>query len=191
MSEKDPLFEPMIAKALCKGACRAAVIRVSDVRLDPIFRRMCQDNVCGNYGKCWMCPPDAGEIGQLMEEFRRYDFALVYQSVSQLEDSYDFEGMMTAAESHSRLTREIRKAFPEDAFGKVLHLGAGGCHVCPICAKRENLPCRHPDLAISSLETYGVDVSALAASCGMRYTHGQNTVTYFGAMLFSGWKKPR
>lgn len=27
-------------------------------------------------------------------------------------------------------------------------------------------------------------VSELAASCGMKYINGQNTVTYFGAVLF-------
>lgn len=188
MTEKNPNFEPITAETQRLGAFRAAVIRVQDIRLDPVFRRMCEDNVCGNFGKCWMCPPDAGEIGDLMDAFRRYDYALVYQSVGQLEDSYDFEGMMSAAEEHSRLIQRVRKAFPQGDFAKILHLGAGGCHVCPVCAKRENLPCRNPDLAISSLETYGVDVSALATACGMRYTNGQNTVTYFGAMLFTGWK---
>ncbi|MGM9681320.1 MAG: DUF2284 domain-containing protein [Eubacteriales bacterium] len=184
MTDRNPDFDPMIAEALRAGADRASVIRTTDIRLDPIFRRLCEDNVCGNYGKCWMCPPDAGEIGALMEELRSYEYALVYQSVHQLEDSYDFEGMMAAAGSHSRLTLSIRKAFDGRDFAKVLHLGAGGCHVCPVCAKRDNLPCRHPELALSSLETYGVDVSALAAACGMKYTNGPNTVTYFGAMLF-------
>jgi hypothetical protein len=36
-----------------------------------------------------------------------------------------------------------------------------------------------------SLEAYGVNVSKLAASAGMKYINGQNTVTYFGAVLFS------
>ena len=71
------------------------------------------------------------------------------------------------------------------AFGEDwLHLGAGGCRLCPVCAKRTNEPCRHPQDAMASLETYGVAVSELAASCGMKYINGQNTVTYFGAVLF-------
>jgi hypothetical protein len=35
-----------------------------------------------------------------------------------------------------------------------------------------------------SLEAYGVNVSALASAAGMKYINGQNTVTYFGAVLF-------
>ena len=42
-----------------------------------------------------------------------------------------------------------------------------------------------PDRALASLEAYGVNVSALARACGMKYTNGQNTVTYFGALFFT------
>jgi len=66
-----------------------------------------------------------------------------------------------------------------------LHLGAGGCGVCKTCAKRTNEPCRYPKLAMASLEAYGINVSRLAAAAEMKYTNGANTVTYFGAVLFS------
>jgi len=36
-----------------------------------------------------------------------------------------------------------------------------------------------------SLETYGINVSRLAPAVGMKYVNGVNTVTYFGAVLFS------
>jgi hypothetical protein len=36
-----------------------------------------------------------------------------------------------------------------------------------------------------SLEAYGINVSELAKSAGMKYINGQDTVTYFGAVLFS------
>jgi hypothetical protein len=36
-----------------------------------------------------------------------------------------------------------------------------------------------------SLEAYGINVSELAKAAGMNYINGQNTVTYFGAVLFS------
>jgi hypothetical protein len=36
-----------------------------------------------------------------------------------------------------------------------------------------------------SLEAYGVNVSGLASVAGMKYINGQDTVTYFGAVLFS------
>ena len=79
------------------GAYKAGVVDLQDVRFDRAFRAMCETNACGNYGKCWMCPPDAGDIDALMNEAKSYQKALVYQTVGTLEDSYDFEGMMEAA----------------------------------------------------------------------------------------------
>ena len=77
------------------------------------------------------------------------------------------------------IVEKVKAAYPE-----ALCLGAGGCTVCEVCAKRTGEPCRHPDLMTTSLETYGVNVSKLAPAAGMKYINGQNTVTYFGAVLF-------
>lgn len=66
-----------------------------------------------------------------------------------------------------------------------MHLCAGGCGVCKTCAKRTGESCRFPEKAMPSLEAYGVNVSALAKASNMNYINGQNTVTYFGAVLFS------
>jgi hypothetical protein len=38
---------------------------------------------------------------------------------------------------------------------------------------------------MASLEAYCINVSALASSADMKYINGQNTVTYFGAVLFT------
>ena len=178
-------YDDLLEQIRGLGAYRAAVISVSDIQFDRAFRAMCESNACGNYGKCWMCPPDAGNIDELIQEAQRFDKVLVYQTVGQLEDSYDFEGMMEAAHKHNLLARELTKRFVALPFPRKLHLSAGGCHMCQVCAKRTNEPCRHPELAMPSLEVYGINVSELAAASGMKYINGQNTVTYFGALLFS------
>ena len=38
---------------------------------------------------------------------------------------------------------------------------------------------------MASLEAYGIHVSKLAKAADMKYINGQNTVTYFGGVLFS------
>ena len=182
--ETNALFDRMTDLALSLGAYRAAVIPVTNVETDASFRDMCASNVCGNYGRNWMCPPDAGDIRDLMAALRTYSYALVYQTVSELEDSYDFEGMMEAGVAHNRLMIQLREKLSAENLPRVLHLGAGGCRMCEVCAKRTGEPCRHPDLAVASLETYGVNVSKLAPTAGMKYINGKDTVTYFGAVLF-------
>ena len=182
--EADALFDRLTDLALSLGAFRASVIPVEAIETDASFRDLCAANVCGNYGRNWMCPPDAGEIHDLMAALRTYAYALVYQTVSELEDSYDFEGMMEAGVALNQLMHRLRDQLNGEGLPRVLHLGAGGCRMCEVCGKRTGEPCRHPDLAVASLETYGVNVSRLAPAAGMKYINGQNTVTYFGAVLF-------
>ena len=171
--------------ALDLGAADAAAIAVADVPLNREFRAACESNRCGNYGRNWTCPPEIGDIDELMEAFKTYENAIVYQTVTPIAHSYDIEGMLAAGDNHNTLTEKLRVAYRDLPVSMELHLGAGGCRVCPRCAKRKNEPCRYPDQAIASLEAYGVSVYELAQKCGMNYINGQNTVTYFGAFLYS------
>ena len=185
MNSKNELFDEMSAVPLSLGAYRASVIEAKEIVLDRSFRDLCASNACGVYGRCWMCPPDVGDIETLMQEVGQYGYALVYQTVTELKDSYDFEGMIEAKKSTYPMAQALRKIFDDPKFSKVLHLGAGGCGVCEVCAKHSNEPCRFPEKAMPSLEAYGINVSELAKSAGMKYINGQDTVTYFGAVLFS------
>jgi len=188
MKDTNEKLFGMLIKCACEaGAYKASVITTDLISADRSFRDMCAQNRCGMYGRCYMCPPDVGDIDQLMGRIRDYSFALVYQTVTELEDSYDFEGMVAAREKLPHITLSIKETFERLDISSSLHLSAGGCGVCGSagCAKLTNEPCRHPDKALPSLEAYGINVSKLASSSGMKYVNGQNTVTYFGASLFN------
>ena len=179
----NDLIEEVRRKALDLGAYRAEVVAVEQISLDVAFRAMCEANACGNYGRNYTCPPDAGDINDLMKEIKSYHYAVVYQTVGMLEDSYDFEGMMEAGDLHNQLAQKLWDFTEELGVSKALHLGAGGCRLCEVCGKREGIPCRNPKRALRSLEAYGVNVSLLASFANMKYINGQNTVTYFGAVF--------
>ncbi len=180
--------ERLTETVLSLGAHKAAVIPACKVVTDRAFRAMCEANTCGMYGKCYTCPPDVGEIDALIASLSDYSSVLVYQYVEQLEDSFDVEGMHRARLVMFRLSQELRDRIKTLGLSHVLHLTAGACGVCKACAKQSGLPCRVPDRATSSLEAYGIHVSKLAESAGMRYINGENTVTYFGAVFFSPTK---
>ena len=182
--ENNEHLETFVSEILKLGAFKANIIDVKDIQFDVRFRDMCTSNVCGNYGKCWTCPPDCGEINEMIKNLSAYKYALVYQTVGQLEDSYDFEMMKEIGKEHQDRIQNVRKLIAEKYDGKVLHLGAGGCRFCEVCAKKTNEPCRHPEIALVSLEAYGINVSKLAETADMKYINGQNTVTYFGAVFF-------
>lgn len=179
------IFDKLIAEAISLGAFKASVISAELIETDRVFRDICTSNGCGMYGKCYMCPPDCGDIDELMAELGNYRYVLVYQTVYELEDSFDFEGMVEAKKMFRPIAQRLRDVFSDMGIESVLHLGAGGCGVCRVCAKRTGEPCRFPEKAMPSLEAYGINVSRLAAASGMKYINGQNTVTYFGAVLFT------
>lgn len=170
--------------ALAAGAAKAAVIPQEKIVLSAEFRRICESNSCGNYGRCWMCPPDCGSVESAMEAVRSYPFGLLYQTIGTLEDSYDIEGMRDAARAHAMVTRRLQQAAPALLEKPFLHLTCGGCHLCEVCAKKTGEPCRHPDLALPSMEGSGIDVYNTAKDTDLKYINGQNTVTYFGILLW-------
>ncbi len=163
------------------GATAVGICDAATVETDTAFVEMCRMNSCGKYGKCWVCPPHLGEYEALSASLKEYERVLVYQTVSPLEDSFDFEGMTQAKKAHYKLSQRLQKLLPKQ---DVLHLSAGGCGLCTECTEETGAPCRYPENALAGLEAYGINVSRLAAAAGMNYINGENTVTYFGAVFF-------
>ncbi len=175
--------QELIDIALDAGATKATVIQVKDIVLSATFRDICAKNSCGMYGRCWMCPPDIGDIEPLMAQVRSYRHGLLYQTISNIEDSFDIEGMQEAGKNHVWLSQRI-EAFMMPVLEKHLHLTCGGCRLCDRCSKLDGLPCRKPEQALSSMEGYGIDVYNTCKPTDLKYINGQNTVTYFGIVLF-------
>ncbi|MGI5958674.1 MAG: DUF2284 domain-containing protein [Massiliimalia sp.] len=155
---------------------------VVDRMLDPGVRKSCEMNSCGAYGKNWMCPPHIGKVEDLIAKVKEHENILIFQGIYQLEDSFDFEGMMRGSAQFKEAFQKIA-ALAREQLPEALILGAGGCTLCPVCAVQTNEPCRFPDLAYPSVESYGFQVSILAQCCGLKYINGANTVTYFGGIL--------
>lgn len=184
------MISAIIQAALDCGADGAQYLPGSAVITDPAFRKICEGNACGKFDKCYMCPPDIGSADALMAQIHSYPHAVLYQTIGKLEDSFDFEGMMEAGRSHNLCSQRIRRTIME-MLPHHLHLTGGGCHLCVRCGKLDGIPCRHPNEALPSLEGYGIDVYRTAQSTSLRYINGENTVTYFGIILFSEDEKER
>ena len=167
------------------GAAAAAVVNVSDIKFSDEFRKLCEQNSCGKYGTSWMCPPAVGELDQLISQAKNFSKGVVFQTVHELEDSFDFEGMEQAAEVHEKVFRSILEYIKIDLeVSDFLALNAGHCKFCDKCSYPDGEECRFPDKAVASVESYGIDVNALVTGCGIPYINGANTVSYVGLFLF-------
>lgn len=173
-----------IEKLKQAGADTISAIDPATIPFAPELRELCEQNACGNYGTCWTCPPLCGDVAVLSAKVKSYRHGVVFSKVYRLEDSFDVEGMRAGRLAFGQMVGALQaaaKAGPEP----VLVLSAGGCSLCARCAARDNEPCRHPQDALVSLEACGIEVSRLAAQCGVPYINGPNTVTYFGAVFWN------
>ena len=84
------------------------------------------------------------------------------------EYSFDLEGMVEAKKRLTGVSQRILDAFRPDPAGSTLHLAGGACGLCAKCGKETGEPCRHPDRALASVESYGVDVYNTARNAGLK-----------------------
>lgn len=179
------LHENAQAALIELGVTRFGWVPVSDVVFSEAFRAACESNQCGKYGTNWSCPPGVGDPAALIARARRFQQGLVIQTVWPLEDMFDFDGMMAGGEKHNALFRKaVARVTPLLSAAETLALSAGACTVCETCTYLSGEPCRLPERALASLESYGIDVAALIASSGLSYMNGPNTVSYVGVILF-------
>ena len=190
MSETESMTEQKVDSILSKTeslslfqvkkAFAPAVIRLLDE-----VRAMCETNRCGMYNANWACPPGCGELKDIEVRIRTFGNGVIVQTVAQLEDDFDIEGMEQAGEDHkinfAKLVEEMAK---DSDISEMMPLGAGTCTLCAKCAYPDE-PCRQPEKAYSSLEAAGIQVSDLCTDSGIPYYHGRGTLAYTSAVLFN------
>ena len=59
--------EQMVQYAYEEGFSAAAVVDTADIVFDPSFRPYCEENLCGQYGANYSCPPDCGTPEEMNE----------------------------------------------------------------------------------------------------------------------------
>ena len=81
--------EQMVQYAYEEGFSAAAVVDTADIVFDPSFRPYCEENLCGQYGANYSCPPDCGTPEEMKQKVLAHKKALVLQSIWQLESYTD------------------------------------------------------------------------------------------------------
>ncbi|MFV0528568.1 MAG: DUF2284 domain-containing protein [Lachnospiraceae bacterium] len=163
------------------GFTHAHQLDAASIELRQEVRDMCAANTCGQYGTSWSCPPGCGELSECEAKVRKYTTGILVQTVGELEDELDGEGMMEAEARHKKaflaLKDELKKEFPA-----LLPLGAGACRICKTCTYPD-APCRFPDKAVSSMEAFGMLVSQVCTANDVPYYYGRNTIAYTSCFL--------
>jgi len=179
-------IEELMAFIDSLGVKRSALVDTEALVFNEVFRKQCERNVCGSYGKNWMCPPGVGEFSELKEKALQFKQGVLFQTVYKLRDSFDYKGMIAATEEHTKVFRAVLKYIREhDLFPEFLPLNVGPCTFCRECAYVKGRPCSFPEEAVASVEAYGIDVMALTKSCGIPYHYGVHSVACVSLILFN------
>ena len=161
-----------------------AWISPNKITFSAAVREACESNFCGRYGKCWTCPPGAGDWEELRDHYKKYSHAFVYTTCHSIEDSFDLEGMTKAGKAHAALDDAMLDYISGSMDEPHELAGAGSCTLCGDSCTYPKSPCRYPQRARRSMEACGMDVAALAKDCGINYINGENTVAYFSVLFW-------
>lgn len=169
--------------ALQDGFTYAEWMDVKDLQFDGSLRKYCVENLCGNYGKNYACPPDCGTPEEMEKKVRKFDRALVLETVQQVENLMDSGEIKTVRARHNKMSWEFIHKIQSDQMDEMAVM-AGPCAVCKTCAKAEGEPCRFPEQVASCLSAYCIVAEKMANHCGMPYWCGENKVAFFSIYLY-------
>ena len=139
-----------------QGFSHVALLDCDTIELKQEVRQMCAADTCHKYG-------------------------IIVQTVGELEDALDGEGMMETEARHKEYFVEFEKKLRE-LYPDMLAIGAGCCTKCKVCTYPD-APCRFPKQAFSSMEAYGMLVTQVCQANGLKYYYGDCTIAYTSCYL--------
>lgn len=175
--------EQLIAWAVEEGFAAAAVVDTGEIPFDPSFRPYCQENLCGQYGVNYSCPPDCGTPEEMKQRIISKRKALVLQTIWEISDYSDVKAIRAAKRGHNDATIRLAKRLRQQGYRDLL-VGASGCALCDRCAITTGEPCRFPELQFSCMSAYCIFVRKLTEICGLEYDCGQGLLGFFGMYVF-------
>lgn len=155
---------------------------VSEIPFDEKNRDYCKANLCGRYGKTWNCPPAVGTYDECREKAMSYKNAFVFTHQGRVDDFSDMKKMNSLRDETMEILFEISQKLSEKGI-RHMTLGCEGCNICKECTYPHS-PCRFPEKSVPPVESYGIDVGALAKAKGLTYYAGDGIITYFCIILY-------
>jgi len=176
-----PDNEKIAAMAKECGFTHCAPLDVSTLEFLQEVRDMCNAKQCNRYDTSWSCPPACASLEEMRQRVLSYSGGILVQTVGELEDSYDWDGIMEAGARHKdnfgRLWASLEKENQQ-----VLAMGAGACMICETCTYPEK-ECRFPDRMAASMEACGLFVSKVCTDNGLAYNYGQDRIAFTSCFL--------
>jgi len=174
-------YERLAELATECGFTHIAPLKVSTLEFLQDIRDMCNADQCENYNKSWSCPPAIASLEEMRERVKKFEGGILTQTVGELEDSYDWDGIMEAG-AHQKETFAKMWVKLKEEYDDVLAMGAGVCKLCEKCTYPDK-PCRFPDRMEISMEACGLYISKVCTDNGLAYNYGQDKIAFTSCFL--------
>lgn len=169
--------------ALEEGFLHAYTVSTGEVPFEERFRMFCEENLCGQYGANFSCPPDCGTTAEMRQRVLAKEKALVVQTIWDIPDLSNKEDIRQTKFMHNSAMLHLMERMRGAGLDCTM-AGASGCSLCTPCGMKKGEPCRFPDKRYSCLSAYCVFVKKLADRCGMEYDCGPGKVAFFGMIMY-------
>lgn len=138
----------------------------------------CRQNLCGNYGTNWGCPP--GWADRMDALGSRYDSAILMEKRFDInvKDEKKLKDAMEDVRSAVRSTVRSMRAMGFECMG----FADGNCGYCGVCSYPE--PCRFPDQLVPSISSTGTDMGRYLGMIGKTLEFSDRSVTFYGIIMF-------
>lgn len=162
---------PIIQYAFCN---------TNELTFSEKVRSICKTE-CERYGKSWSCPPGVGTVKECRQKCLSFDHVLLYTTQAEVSDSAVFSEALSSRSFHEEITRNIIQELKKEGIS-CFALSGDSCQICETCAYPQ--PCRHPEIAIPCIESYGILVVNLTEKYKIDFYTDSHTVTWFGLIFY-------
>ena len=176
-------YEKISALAKESGFTNYGYLDVSTLEFLQDVRDMCNPSQCPRFNHSWACPPACGTLEEMRERVKSYTHGILVQTVGELEDSYDWEGIQATAKSQSASFQKLWDKLEEE-YPNLFAMGTGGCSKCEKCTYPDD-PCRFPKRMAPSMEACGLYVSKVCTDNNLAYNYGPNKIAYSACFLLA------
>lgn len=157
------LEDVLLTKALAAGFKHAAVIDVNELVYVPEYRKYCEENLCGNYDRLPVCPPNCGTAEEMHLKTLKYKKVLVLQS-EMVPVKKELTEYLAGKRKHNELMDKLLLQLKLD---DILVMSAG------------------PWKNYSCMSAYSIDAEKMAASCNMICWGKDGIVRFFSSILYN------
>lgn len=164
------------------GFTHAAVIPADRLEFDPGLRKYCEENLCGNYGKNYSCPPFCGTPAEMRARTEKYKRAWIFQTIGDVGSWENQNSIKEVRDFHNRSSRSLIGSLREKGM-KGLAMLAGPCAACEVCMGFNGKPCCHPEEVPSCISAYCMKAEKMAEDAGLEYWCGEGKVAFFSLYL--------